>query len=410
MQSYNIWYDTTSVWQSISNPGWLNTNYRQITLAKPATGDLLTWLEDNAVRLPLTGTWVWNSGMLPSPSGTLSASGFTSNGNSYTSISFSSDGKSLLYDSTTVATLSSASNLMKYTNEAYRVITFTSPVQYTGNEDFVKWFTANAKPLPAKGKTLNEYTWAEIRQISDANKAEEYGFKPGDTKSITINGTIGNTTVNRTVDAVILGINHNSGKEGNNRIHFLIGKSGDNMCGMTDSNYDIRVSATGWCSMNTSNTNSGGWNNSHMRKTLLGNTGTPTESVENTFLAALPTDLRAEMKSCTKYSDNTGGSSNPSSAVTATTDYLFLLAEWEVFGAKTYASSYEQNSQVQYDYFKAGNSKVAGSWESPATAVSWWLRSVYAGNGAGFCRVLTSGAAGGNGAAYSRGVLPGFCV
>lgn len=265
-------------------------------------------------------------------------------------------------------------------------------------------------PMPAKGKTLNEYTWAEIRQISDANLATAYGFKPGDTKTITISGTIGNTTVNQTVDAVILGINHNAEKEGNNRIHFLIGKSGDNMCGMTDSNYDKQVSATGWCSMNTSNTNSGGWNNSYMRKTFLGNTGTPTESVENTFLAALPTDLRAEMKSCTKYSDNTGGSSNPSSAVTATTDYLFLLAEWEVFGAKTYASSYEQNSQVQYDYFKAGNSKVAGSWESPATAVSWWLRSVYAGNGAGFCRVLTSGAAGGNGAAYSRGVLPGFCV
>lgn len=90
-------------------------------------------------------------------------------------------------------------------------------------------------PMPEKGKTLNEYTWAEIRKISDANLATEYGFKPGDTKSITISGTIGNTAVNQTVDAVILGINHNAEKEGNNRIHFLIGKSGDNICGMTDS-------------------------------------------------------------------------------------------------------------------------------------------------------------------------------
>lgn len=130
--------------------------YRYVKFEKPATGDLLTWLEANAVRLPLTGTWVWNSGMLPSPSGTLSASGFTSNGNSYTSISFSSDGKSLLYDSTTVATLSSASNLMKYTNEAYRTITFTKPVQYAGNEDFVKWFTVNAKQLiVAKGTLID---------------------------------------------------------------------------------------------------------------------------------------------------------------------------------------------------------------------------------------------------------------
>lgn len=32
-------------------------------------------------------------------------------------------------------------------NEAYRTITFTQPVQYQGNEEFVKWFTDNAKPL-----------------------------------------------------------------------------------------------------------------------------------------------------------------------------------------------------------------------------------------------------------------------
>ena len=257
--------------------------------------------------------------------------------------------------------------------------------------------------------TLNNNDWGTIRAISDKGEGDNY-WNVGDTKSITIIGKIGNTNISQTINAFIIGFNHNSGKEGNNRIHFLIGKSGDNMCGMTDSNYNTQVSATGWCSMNTSNTNSGGWNNSYMRKTLLGNTGTPTEPVENTFLAALPADLRAEMKSCTKYSDNTGGTSNTSSAVTATTDYLFLLAEWEVFGVMTYASSYEHNSQVQYDYFKAGNSKVAGSWGSPATAVNWWLRSVLAGSSGYFCSVSTSGAAGAGIADYSYGVLPGFCV
>ena len=81
-------------------------------------------------------------------------------------------------------------------------------------------------PMPEKGKKLNEYTWAEIRQISDANLAADYGFKVGDSKSIIINGTIGNTTINQTVNAVILGINHNAEKEGNNintlmtRFHF----------------------------------------------------------------------------------------------------------------------------------------------------------------------------------------------
>ena len=42
-----------------------------------------------------------------------------------------------------------------------------------------------------------------------------------------------------------------------------------------------------------------------------------------------------------------------------TTDYLFLLAEFEVFGARYYANDYERNSQLQYDYYKAGNSKIA---------------------------------------------------
>ena len=257
--------------------------------------------------------------------------------------------------------------------------------------------------------TLNNNDWGTIRAISDKSEGENY-WNVGDTKSITISGNIGNTNISQTINAFIIGFNHNSGKEGNNRIHFLIGKSGDNMCGMTDSQYNTQVSASGWCSMNKTNSNSGGWQGSQMRNTFLGNSGTPTEPVENTFLAALPADLRAEMKSCTKYSDNTGGTSNPASAVTATTDYLFALAEFEVFGTRSYANTAEQNSQVQYAYFMAGNSKVAGSWGSPATAVFWWLRSVFAGYSSYFCLVFTSGAANNNRAADSYGVLPGFCV
>lgn len=186
---------------------------------------------------------------------------------------------------------------------------------------------------------------------------------------------------------------------------------GDNLCGMTDSKYNTQVFAPGWCSMNPNISNGGGWNSSYMRQEFLGNNGTPTEPVTaNTFLAALPADLRTVMKSCTKYSDNTGGNSNPSSAVTATTDYLFLLAEYEVFSKMSYANTAEKNSQVQYDYFKVGNSKVAGSWESPATAVRWWLRSVRTEDSGSFCIVQTSGAASNYPAYYSLGVLPGFCV
>ena len=182
----------------------------------------------------------------------------------------------------------------------------------------------------------------------------------GDTKTIVINGKVGNTTFsNLSIDAFIVGFNHNSSREGANRIHFQLGKIGGKMVGLIDSNYNSSSSSSGYFQMNTSNTNSGGWNGSYMRKTLLGNSNTPTSPLANSLMAALPADLRAVMKSVTKYTDNTGNASNSSANVTATTDYLWLLAEFEVQGARSYANQYEQNYQQQYAYYSAGNSKVA---------------------------------------------------
>ena len=115
------------------------------------------------------------------------------------------------------------------------------------------------------------------------------------------------------------------------------------------------------------------------------------------------------MKPVTKYTDNMGNNTgNTQSNVTSTTDYLFLLAEYEVFGSRSYANSYEQNYQVQYDYYKAGNSKVANNHTSTASAVWWWLRSPYY-YASGFCNVYGSGG-GTNNAYYSAGVRPGFAV
>ena len=162
--------------------------------------------------------------------------------------------------------------------------------------------------------------------------------------------------------------------------------------------------------MNTSRTNTGGWNSSNMRKNILGNTGTPSSPPANTLLAALPADLRAVMKSVTKYSDNTGGGSNTASYVTATTDWLFLLAEFEYHGSRSYANSAEQNYQQQYAYYQAGNSKVHYRHDNTGTAVHAWCRSVYASYGNYFCLVSTGGTAGANDADGSGAVAPGFAA
>ena len=260
------------------------------------------------------------------------------------------------------------------------------------------------------GVALNDMTWEQIRAISDAGKAADY-FNLGDTKTITINGNVGNFTFsNYTVDAFIIGFNHNSTKEGGNRIHFLIGKSGGKMVGLCDSRYGNEQTSSGYFNMNTSQTNSGGWNGSAMRNTLLGNNGTPSSPITNTLLAALPSDLRAVMKSVTKYTDNTGNSSNVSGNITATSDYLFLLSEFELHGFRNYANEYERKSQAQYDYFKAGNSKVAYRHTATGTSVWWWLRSPDCNNRDRFCSVGQGGGSGYSLASWSAGILPGFVV
>lgn len=159
-----------------------------------------------------------------------------------------------------------------------------------------------------------------------------------------------------------------------------------------------------------SNTNSGGWNGSYGRKEVLGNSGTPTSPPANSLLAALPADLRAVMKPVTKYSDNTGGGSNNASYVTATTDYLFDLSEFEVQGSRTYANSAEKNYQLQYAYFKAGNSKITYHHGNTGTAVWCFSRSVHYTSTSVFCMTSTDGGAGFANAYHSGGRAPGFTV
>lgn len=151
--------------------------------------------------------------------------------------------------------------------------------------------------------------------------------------------------------------------------------------------------------MNTTNTNAGGWNGSYMKKTIC-------PAFEN----VVPSDLRSNLKTVTKYTDNTGSASTAQANVTATTEKFFPLAEYEVFGTITYANTYEANKQAQYDYYKAGNSKVKYRHDATTTAVRWWLRSPYRGSSTSFVFVNTGGTVAGARAYYSLAFAPGFCV
>ena len=310
---------------------------------------------------------------------------------------------------TNVATVSVSGTTVTVTAKAKGTATITVKVAEGTNHTAPANRTCSVSvTLPTT--SLNDNTWATIKEVSDAGQGENY-WSVGDTKRITINGKVGNFTFsNLAIDAFIIGFNHNSSREGTNRIHFQIGKIGGKDVCLCDSQYGSGQSGNGYFNMNPNNSNSGGWNGSYMRKTLLGNSGTPSSPPANSMLAALPSDLRAVMKSVTKYSDNTGGSPDNASYVTSTTDYLFLLAEFEYHGARSYANSAEKNFQLQYSYYKAGNSKVKYKHGETGTAAYHWCRSVYVGGTHYFCLVNTNGSANNTNASYSWGAAPGFAV
>lgn len=270
--------------------------------------------------------------------------------------------------------------------------------------------------------TLYNNSWAVISNVSQAGNGSSF-WSVGDAKGVIVNGTVGTQAVNGTYYVYIIGFNHNSSREGNGITFgtFKTALSGGKDICLVDSNYkDTSTGGQKWFNMNhSSNTNSGGWKGCNLRYDVLGSTNTnngdatattATSPVTGTLMAALPSDLRAVMKPMTIYTDNTGGSGDTASYVTASVDYLPLLAEFEIFGTRTHANSAEQNYQQQYAYYSAGNSKVKYRHSATGSTAYWWERSPYYNNSISFCVVNTDGRTRNNLAGYSNGLAPIFRV
>lgn len=256
--------------------------------------------------------------------------------------------------------------------------------------------------LPPIGTSLNDCTWEQIRAISDAGLASVY-FSDGDRKAVTLNGTVGSLPFsNVTHHCFIIGIDHNSEIEGEKRIHFQFGFSSlsDGVpLTFVDSGYNTSKTSGSWFNINNDGSNSGGWQNSRMRTAIC-----------PAFKKAMPSDLQEVLKTVTKYSDNTGGGTDAESYVTATTDDIFLLAEYEIFGTHTYANSAEKNYQAQYAWYAAGNLKSKNKHDAISTAAHWWGRSTRATTNNQFCITNASGKASFYSVLNSCGFAPCFCV
>ena len=264
-------------------------------------------------------------------------------------------------------------------------------------------------------------SWSVIRHVSDLGRSQNF-WSVGDRKQITIDGTInGATFSDQQGNAFILGFDHNAEIEGANRIHLCI--AGEQY---TPSNGQATYKA--WVKeynsagkafyINASQHNAGGWGSSDMRTKIL---GTSITSYTGTFLGALPADLRTELKSITKYTDNTGGACTEAASVTATTDYMFLLSPYEIAAVKHVSSSYgavkvnpyEYEKQEQYAYFAAGNSRIFYYTSSGSGSIAaLWSRSPEGSEssvGGGYRQFCdTSGK--GFLCNYSRGIIPCVCI
>ena len=281
-----------------------------------------------------------------------------------------------------------------WTNPAYRNITIKKDTPVS--PAFYNWFMANAK------KPLNSYSWDEINEIALAGNGPNY-FSIGDTKEVTLNGSVGYgssqaTFSNQKYWVYIIGFDHNEAKEGKGIAFqgFKTAQSGGTDIAVTDTNYG---SSSSGMVMNATNTNSGGWNGSWAHNTCM-----------SQWKNCLPSDLQAVIRTTTLYTDNTGNNSTSASVVTANSNEVYYLAEYEVFGSNHHANTSEPAQQAQYAYYQAGNSRVKYRSDNTSSAARWWLRSPYRSGGGRFCIVSTGGAADTGGAYKSYGSAPCFRV
>lgn len=216
---------------------------------------------------------------------------------------------------------------------------------------------------PSYDPVFANNTWEQIIAACHNNEVPET-WKVADQKPMTING------VDYQID--IIGKNHDDYSDGSGKapltfqLHDCYGETKN---------------------MNSSDTNRGGWTSCAMRSTHL-----------PAILALMPIEVQDGIREVNK---RTMLSSSIRPKTTA--DKLFLLSEIEIFGSVIYSSKGEG---TQYDYYKAGNSKVK---RRNGSDDDWWGRSPHDSDSTGFCYVTSGGGPDYYGASDEDGVAFGFC-
>lgn len=250
---------------------------------------------------------------------------------------------------------------------------------------------------------VEAYTWDELAQISDEigaagdeaaaiEVAKKYNLCTPEGKLDGTQVKLVTLTNNMTVPVQIVGFAHDD-------------KTAGGKAGITFMFGDAIAEAP----MNQTDTNAGGWEASQMRAYLNGD-----------GMALLPEDLKKVVAPVDKLTNNVGETQDVS-AVTTTSDSLWLLSAAELCGSIDWYSDPSYNAVLnaegfEYQLFRdtavdssnANDILVKNYQNSPS---NWWERSPYPGRSDFFQLVYSDGnpydvdyASG------SDGVVPGFCL
>ena len=250
------------------------------------------------------------------------------------------------------------------------------------------------------------YTWDEIAEMAKAISNDSSITE--NSEAATVNGKTLKVGQMKRLDGKkvrILGFNHDELAEPTKAYGAATetGKAGISF------EYVDFLTSTG---MNSSNTNSGGWENTALRGTLNGTTYNSL-SIKNSI-------KKVKKEYIPTY--NTAPTTMPT-----TDDYIWLLSCGEIWdngygddkspiinGTRGLAITTE-GKQYKYYKMKLGSTKfnsLNDITKKPSASNSnwWWLRSPYYGFSDRFCRVYDDGCCTGYPASYSGGLAPGFSI
>ena len=204
--------------------------------------------------------------------------------------------------------------------------------------------TVEEEEAPQPTSAFATDSWATIAAASaDGTAITKYNV--GDEKTITL-------TTGEKATLQIWGFNHDDLADGSGKAGITLG-----MKNLLAATY----------TMNSSTTNSGGWEASKMRTTTIPE-----------IFATLPNDVKSVIKNVNKLTADGGGSGSHS--IVTSSDNLFLFSVKEICGENKYSL---EGEGAQYDFWKSegphdSSKRVAlikCLSNGEASANSWWTRS-----------------------------------